>query len=314
MKKKFVYILGSLLSVSLFAGDIPNAPGADNFAKHTKENQEMIKLGEDIINNTNTHPLSKEFVGNDLTCSHCHVDGGKKPVLGSFVGSATVFPTYTKREKTVQTLQDRILNCFTRSMNGTRPELDTKVAIAMTTYIAHLSEGLPMKIDPYNSGTNPYYAKTWQDGKVKFAKMAKKATHKDYLNGKKLYEAQCASCHQADGSGMAATFPPVWGDKSYNIAAGLGQLNKLPTWLQANMPMGAEGTLSDKDAFDIALYVDSQPRPSVDLHKKMAGYRDNINESDAMKAKKGVDTVRSHFKNFGLNIDTIRGDKLIAKD
>ncbi len=313
MKKQFTSLVMALFSIGLVAGDIPDAPGADVLAQHTKENQEMIKLGRDIIMNTNTHPLSKEFVGNDLTCSHCHVDGGKKAVLGSFVGSATVFPTYTKREKTVQTLQDRILNCFTRSMNGTRPELDTKVSIAMTTYIAHLSEGLPMKIDPYNAGTNPYYAKAWQDGKIKFEKMAKKATHKDYINGKKLYTAQCASCHQGDGTGIKDTFPPVWGDRSYNIAAGLGQLNKLPTWLQANMPMGAEGTLSDKDAFDIALYVDAQPRPSVDLHKKMAGYRDNINEDDAIKAKKGVDTVRSHFEQFGLDIDKIRSDKLIPK-
>ncbi len=311
MKMNFTYLLATLVATSIFAGDIPNAPTKENFAKHTKENQAIMKLGEDIMNNTNTHPLSKKYVGNGLTCSNCHVDAGRKPSLGSFVGTATVFPTYTKREKTVQTLQDRILNCFTRSMNGTRPELDSKVAIAMTMYIAHLSEGLPMKLDSLNSGTNPFYAKTWHDGTIKFAKMAKKATNKDYLRGKKLYTQQCASCHQANGEGIPSTFPAVWGDQSYNIAAGLGQLNKLPTWLKANMPMGAENTLSDKDAFDIALYVDAQPRPSVDLHAKMAGYRDTVNASDEVKAKTGVDTVRSHFKAFGLDIDKIRGDKVI---
>jgi len=312
--KKITYLLSAVIGASLFAGTIPTAPAKNILAKYTPENQKMIKLGEDIINNTNTHPLSKAFVGNDLTCSHCHIDGGKKPTIGSFVGTATIFPTFTSRKETVQTLQDRILSCFPRSMNGKRPEVDTKVVIAMTSYITYLSNGLPIVAEPYNSATNPYYAKVWHEGSKKFMAMAKKATHKDYESGKKLYAAQCASCHQADGTGVKNTFPPVWGDRSHNIAAGLGQLHKLPTWLKANMPMGAEGTLSDKQAFDLAVYVNAQPRPSIDLMKRLDGYRDNINASKKVKDSRGKNTVRSHYEFYGLDVDVIRGDKLIPKD
>lgn len=35
----------------------------------------MVKLGEDIVNNTATHPLIKDLVGNSLTCKNCHLAG-----------------------------------------------------------------------------------------------------------------------------------------------------------------------------------------------------------------------------------------------
>jgi thiosulfate dehydrogenase len=37
----------------------------------------LIKLGEDIVMHTNTHPLTKAYVGNKLQCKSCHLNGGK---------------------------------------------------------------------------------------------------------------------------------------------------------------------------------------------------------------------------------------------
>ncbi len=93
---------------------------------------EIVKLGEDIINITNTHPLTKDYVGNKLQCKSCHLQGGKKKALGTFYRTARSFPAYSKREKTIQTLQDRINNCFIRSMNGVRPIIDIKASVAVT--------------------------------------------------------------------------------------------------------------------------------------------------------------------------------------
>ena len=112
----------------------------------------MVKLGEDIMAHTDTHPLTKDLVGNKLQCKSCHLNGadgkaGTADGIGTFIGTATAFPAYSKREKTVQTLQDRINNCFMRSMNGKRPIIDSEASIAMATYVTWLSDGMPMHMD-----------------------------------------------------------------------------------------------------------------------------------------------------------------------
>ena len=265
---------------------------------------EMVKLGEDIIMHTDTHPLTKDLVGNKLTCSSCHIDGGKGNTIGTFIGTATAFPAYSAREKTVQTLQDRINNCFMRSMNGKRPIIDSKASIAMATYVTWLSEGLPMKMNPAKPVT-PYFTATWPDKSL--VPLIKAATHENYLHGKKVYAERCAACHGEDGQGNAA-FPPVWGENSYNTGAGMSKLEKMASWVEQNMPMG-DANLSKQDAVDVTLYVDAQPRPAFDLQahllpKSEMGYYNSMVLDERH-------TVRSNLKAFGLDIDAIRGDHLI---
>ncbi|HQZ64725.1 MAG TPA: hypothetical protein PLY87_06605 [Planctomycetaceae bacterium] len=82
---------------------------------------EVIALGREIVDNTGKHPLSKQYVNNALTCSSCHLDAGTDPQAATFLGVATAYPAWSPREKRVITLEDRVLNCFMRSMNGVRP-------------------------------------------------------------------------------------------------------------------------------------------------------------------------------------------------
>jgi len=278
----------------------------------------MVKLGEAILNHTDTHPLTKDLVGNKIQCKSCHLKGsdgkpGTGSGIGTFIGTATAFPAYSKREKTVQTLQDRINNCFMRSMNGKRPIIDTKASVAMATYITWLSTGMPMKMDTKRP-CSPLNSKRWAKNAKKFAKIQKKATHNNYTNGKKLFEAKCATCHGINGAGMGS-FPPLWGKNakgewlSYNTGAGMSKLNKGAAWVQSNMPLGQGGTLKDQEAADIMLYVDAQPRADFDLKKgllpasKMGYYNSKVLHEKH--------SVRSNFKQFGLDIDVIRGDKKI---
>ncbi len=320
MKTKIVKLsLASALAISfassaLVAGEIPTvAPKAYPAGAVGK----MVKLGEDILNNTDTHPLTKDLVGDTLQCKSCHLKGsdGKPGTglgIGTFMGTATAFPAFSKREKTVQSLQDRINNCFMRSMNGKRPIIDTKASMAMATYITWLSTGAPMKMDTKRP-CSPLNSNRWAKNAKKFAKIQKKATHANYVNGKKIFEAKCAMCHGADGAGMG-TFPPLWGQKNgkwlaYNTGAGMSKLNKSAAWIQSNMPLGQGGTLKDQEAADIMLYVDAQPRADFDLRKgllpkeKMGYYNSKVLQEKH--------SVRSNFKQFGLNVDTIRGDKKI---
>jgi thiosulfate dehydrogenase len=284
----------------------------------TGEVGKMVKLGEDILMHTNSHPLTKDMVGNNLQCISCHIKGadghpGTALGIGTFIGTAAAFPAYSKREKAVQTLQDRVNNCFMRSMNGKRPIVDTKASIAMATYITWLSEGLSMKMNA-KMPCSVKNSTRWIKNAKKFAKIQKKATHENYLHGKKLYEAKCAMCHSSDGAGIGV-FPPLWGKnksgewRAYNTGAGMSKLNKGAAWVQSNMPIGQKERLSDQAAADIMLYVDAQPHANFDLQKalfpkdKMGYYNSNILHEKH--------SVRSNFKQFGLNVDTIRGDHKI---
>ncbi len=268
----------------------------------------MVKLGEEIIYNTNTHPLTKELVGNDLKCTNCHLDGGKTKTLGTFIGTATSFPAYSPREKTVQTLQNRINNCFMRSMNGKRPIIDTEASVAMASYVTWLSSGMPIKMNP-KKPVNPNYSKIWW-GKKWVLPMIKVATNDNYLSGQKLYTEKCMACHQSDGQGLAeAKFPPIWGERSYNTGAGLSKPEKLSTYLLYNMPLG-KADLTKQQAVDIAIYVDAQPRPSFDLNRALFP-REQMGHYNS-KVLEEKHTVSSNFSKWGLDVNKIRADTFIA--
>jgi thiosulfate dehydrogenase len=101
--------------------------------------------------------------------------------------------------------------------------------------------------------------------------------------GKNVYENKCQSCHQANGEGLLNAekteyaFPPLWGNSSYNQGAGLFRLSRFAGYVKTNMPLGASHNntmLTDEEAWDVAAFVNSQPRPAKDLSKdwpNMAG-------------------------------------------
>ena len=88
-------------------------------------------------------------------------------------------------------------------------------------------------------------------------------------------------------------YPPLWGNNSYNIGAGLYRISRLAGYVKNNMPNPLNyhnPQLSDEQAWDVAAFVNSQPRPSKDISKdwpRIAGkpfdhpfgpYADNLSE------------------------------------
>jgi thiosulfate dehydrogenase len=80
----------------------------------------------------------------------------------------------------------------------------------------------------------------------------------------------CAKCHGADGLGDAnATgggyaVPPLWGDNSFNAAAGMATIDTAAAFIRANMPRGIDyrqPLLTVQQAWDVAAYLTTQPRP-----------------------------------------------------
>lgn len=55
--------------------------------------------------------------------------------------------------------------------------------------------------------------------------------------------------------------PPLWGEGAFNIGAGMARLHSAERFIQRVMPQGAEGTLTDQQARDVAEFLISRPRP-----------------------------------------------------
>ena len=216
----------------------------------------VIQLGKDIVETTNKHPLSKPFVGNALRCSSCHLDAGTNPKAGTFLGVATAYPAWSPRERRVITLEDRVLNCFMRSMNGVRPPNGSQVSVAVTAYISWLSGGHPMKMNS-EKPLGPHHV----------TPLKTDASQADPKSGQELYNNDCAYCHGEDGQGTDDG-PPVWGPMSYNGGAGLSRNAKLASWLKVGMPLG-DPYLTEKQAVDVAAYINAQPRPRFDLREHL---------------------------------------------
>lgn len=82
-------------------------------------------------------------------------------------------------------------------------------------------------------------------------------------NGKKVYEKNCLTCHQANGGGVPRMNPPlinaafVNGDKDKLIQWVLkGSIEKVPIdgkYYSNNMP--AQATLKDQDIADVLTYI-----------------------------------------------------------
>lgn len=176
-----------------------------------------------------------------LSCSNCHTHAGRLDHALSLGGVHHRYvPHFSVREGRVISLQDRIRGCFARSLNGIGPADDSPEMRALVAYIGTLPGGTPQSIVPNGE------------------RVPMKDLSVD--RGRQLYMEKCSACHQPDGSGTGP-FPPLWGPHSYNDGAGLARVYTLAAFIHDAMPLAQGGTLSMRDAQDIARFIDAQPRP-----------------------------------------------------
>jgi thiosulfate dehydrogenase len=183
------------------------------------------------------------YVGNDLRCISCHLGAGIHPNAMPFIGVYSRFPQYRSRAGKVQVLEDRINDCFERSMSGRALPRDGRDMHDIITYMAFLSRGVPVGADVEGQG---------------FPRI--KPVPADTGRGLLVFQTTCAKCHGPAGEGTKLA-PPLWGPRSFNIGAGMARLNTAASFIRALMPNDNPGTLTDQQAFDVAAYVTSRPRP-----------------------------------------------------
>lgn len=208
----------------------------------------VVRYGEQLFVHTST--LAKQFVGNDLNCSNCHLDAGRQPDSAPMWAAFIHYPAYRAKTGKVDTLASRLQGCFQYSMNGKAPAADDPVLTALQAYGAWLATGAPVGKPLAGSG---------------YQKLAKPAQAPDHARGEKVYAANCALCHGAQGQGQRVAdqqvFPPLWGPRSFNWGAGMHQLSNASAFIKANMPLGKGGSLSDQDAWDVAYFMNAHERP-----------------------------------------------------
>jgi thiosulfate dehydrogenase len=210
---------------------------------------DVIRRGREIF--IDTPRAAPAFVGNSLRCVSCHLDAGRladsSPLWAAFVS----YPAYRNKTKSVTTFQQRLQGCFEYSMNGRAPPLGAAELVALESYAYWLASGAPL--DPKIAGRG-------------YPALAPPAQTADFARGEKVYAQNCALCHGADGAGQRtqsgyAVFPALWGSDSFNWGAGMGRISNATAFIKANMPLGLPGTLTNQQAWDVALYMNSHERP-----------------------------------------------------
>ncbi len=223
-------------------------------------------------------------ISNGMNCQNCHLNAGTGVFANNYGSVASTYPKFRARSGATEDIYKRVNDCFQRSLNG--QPLDT-LSIEMQSIKAYL-EFL---------GTNVKKGENALGSGLKPLNYLDRAA--DSVRGKIVYLQKCQSCHQENGEGVKLgseyTYPPLWGKNSYNDAAGLYRISNFAKYVKYNMPLGAtheNPLLTDEEAWDVAAYVNSQPRPHKDtpedwpdISKKpidhpFGPYTDNFSEED----------------------------------
>ena len=220
----------------------------------------LVRRGRDLITATYAHigpevpDRAKRFAGNNLACGNCHLQAGTKKFGIPLFGLLEKYPRYSARSGAPITIEDRFNACMTRSMNGRPLPVSSPEMQAMVAYIKFLSTGVsPGQLVPgLGTGNMPELDRP-----------------ADPARGEAGYANACVVCHGPDGAGIRRSLPttdlgymmpPLWG----NDSAGMARLITVANFLHFNMPHGVDYVnpqLSPQQAWDIAAYVVSRPRP-----------------------------------------------------
>lgn len=245
-------VVGALLHERSAASSSAPVPAAAT----VEYGQRLVRETAALVGPDHVDPAMR-FAGSRLACASCHLESGAKPGTLSLLQTASRYPRPSGRDGGVRDLRDRINGCMARSMNGRELPRDSVEMVAIEVYLDHLNE---------------LYAASSEDRRavVEQAPFAEPNRAADPAAGALVYAERCALCHGADGQGLRAAgdpgdgyvFPPLWGGDSFNDGAGMHRVLTAAGFIKARMPLG-QADLTDDEAFDVAAYMNSHPRPAM---------------------------------------------------
>jgi len=209
-------------------------------------------LGERIFMRTQT--LAPALGSNALACTNCHLEGGRMAGALALTGAAAAYPRGNASGGEV-TLADRIVRCFTHSLAGRAPERSSEIVAALAAYVDSIAK--------------PGDAAASDTSRIPAASLVP-IPELNAERGRARYGDLCSGCHGLDGQGYRERrrqlpydyVPPLWGPRSYDGVSGLARVYTLAGFLRHAMPRDEPGTIDDRDAQEVAAFVDGQPRPA----------------------------------------------------
>ena len=185
------------------------------------------------------------FAASNLSCTSCHLDEGRRGTAAPLSGVFARYPKYIERTGAVVPIEDRVNYCMTRSLAGSRLPNDSREMQDIVAYLAFMARGVPIGAHLAVEG---------------MPAMPKDAG--DTTRGGTVYRDACARCHGADGAGLLKV-PALWGAKSFSIGASMARQERAASFIRHNMPFDKPGTLSDREAYDVAAFITAKPRPDL---------------------------------------------------
>jgi thiosulfate dehydrogenase len=216
---------------------------------------EAIKRGMAIFDDPRTH--AAQFVGNAMACKNCHLDSGRRANSSPMWAAWVSYPQYRKKNNSINTMEDRIEQCFRYSMNapnspsGAPPPRNSNLYRDLESYFRWLATGAPTGTKMKGAG---------------YPKPELLQAGYDPARGAQVFQQTCTACHGTNGQGAQSpdgkvVYPPLWGPRSYNWGAGMARVDLAAGFIKANMPFDRPGTLTDQQAWDVAAFIDSHERP-----------------------------------------------------
>ena len=219
-----------------------------------------IRYGRELVAHTARYLGPTGLVGaytNGLNCQNCHLQAGTQGVANNYLAVASTYPKLRARSGTVEGIEKRVADCMERSLNGRAVPDDSREMRAIVAYIKWLGQDIPKGQKVHGTG---------------FMKLPYLDRAADPQIGRAVFAAKCQSCHGPEGKGKQLAngreyqYPPLWGPDSYNDGAGLFRVSNFAKYVKAAMPYGAtfdHPQLTNKQAWDVAAFVNSQPRPHL---------------------------------------------------
>ena len=225
----------------------------------------LILYGQELIAHTSKYfgpngSISK--ITNGMNCQNCHLNAGNQPWGNNYGAVYSTYPKFRDRSGRVESIYKRVADCMERSLNGKALDSNSREYVAIYAYIKFLGNNVAKNTKPYGSG-------------IEKLNLINRAASPE--KGHVIYIAKCQICHGNNGQGQLLAsndeyaYPPVWGEHSYNDAAGLYRISNLAGYIKNNMPFlqtsHEQPTLSNEQCWDVAAFINSQPRPHMDQSK-----------------------------------------------
>ena len=118
-----------------------------------------------------------------LRCVSCHLESGRRAFAMPWVGVYGRFPQYRSRSGRVSRIEDRVNECFRRSLNGRALALDGDDMRDIVAYLSWLSRGTVSGARLHGTGIDSL-----------------KPLTPDSAHGRIVYHTHCARCHGPNGA------------------------------------------------------------------------------------------------------------------